>query len=182
LDGAPWHLLDLPDHYWSESVDASIDHAVGPDLSPYAGPTTAVLWVPTFLAELASSPNVSAAARAAGVTRQNAYLRRAQDPDFAARWEDAIGRSTDALIGAMWIRAVEGIEKPVFYRGKVCGHVREYSDSLAMFLAIAFRPAMYASGKRRELARARLAAGKEDLEEAERYVRWCVVSNRVPAA
>jgi hypothetical protein len=137
-------------------------------------------WIPTFLAQLAKSPRVGAAAAAAGITRQNAYHRRRVDPDYAAAWEDALARSTDALIGEMYRRAVEGVEKPVFYRGKQCGAIRKYSDTLAIFLAKAFQPEIYATGKRRELARARLAAGEEDVEEPMRYIRWHIASGRLP--
>jgi hypothetical protein len=42
-----------------------------------------------FLAELAASANVRAAARAAGVSKQAAYARRRQWPAFAAAWDAA---------------------------------------------------------------------------------------------
>ncbi|MHC5536960.1 hypothetical protein ACYOEI_01645 [Singulisphaera rosea] len=37
-------------------------------------------------------------------------------------------------------RALDGVEKPVFYRGQKCGAIREYSDALLMFLMKAARP------------------------------------------
>ncbi len=96
-------------------------------------------WTGPFLAALASCPNVTAAARAAGITRKAAYDRRKADEDFAAAWQDALDQSTDALVGEMYRRAVEGTEEPVFYMGGECGRIRRYSDRLAMFLAKAFR-------------------------------------------
>lgn len=100
-------------------------------------------WTPAFLAALSQSPNVSAACRAAGIARSAAYELRAADPEFASAWQDAIDQSTDLLVGEMYRRAVHGTEKPVFYLGAECGRVREYSDTLAMFLAKSHRPEVY---------------------------------------
>lgn len=100
-------------------------------------------WAPTFLAHLARNPNVSGAARAAGVDRKTVYNFRDQDPDFAAAWDDAIEQSTDALVGECYRRAHEGTEKPVFYKGEACGTVTEYSDALAIVLLKAHRRPVY---------------------------------------
>jgi hypothetical protein len=100
-------------------------------------------WAPTFLAELAKSPNVSAAARAAGIGRKAAYAYRNADPDFASDWDDALEQSTDSLVGEAYRRAHEGTERPVYYKGAECGTVREYSDSLAVFLLKAHRREVY---------------------------------------
>ena len=40
-------------------------------------------------------------------------------------------------------RASEGTLKPVFYQGKMCGEIREYSDTLLIFLLKARRPETY---------------------------------------
>lgn len=101
-------------------------------------------WAPKFLEALANAPNVAAAARAAGVSRTMAYKRRETDAEFRAAWDDALDQSTDELVGEMYRRAKEGVEKPVFYEGEECGRVRVYSDSLAMFLLKAHRPRVYA--------------------------------------
>ena len=37
-------------------------------------------------------------------------------------------------------RATTGTDEPVYYRGKVAGHVRKYSDSLPLALLNAYRP------------------------------------------
>lgn len=103
----------------------------------------ALEWVSTFLTALSFSPNVSAAARAAGVTRQAAYLHRQADPEFAAAWDDAVDQSTDELVGEMYRRAKDGVREPVFFMGDVCGHKQKYSDTLAIFLAKAHRPDVY---------------------------------------
>jgi hypothetical protein len=100
-------------------------------------------WVGTFLSALRRSPNVSAAARAAGVTRQAVYLYRESDPDFARAWDDALAESTDHLVGEAYRRAFEGTDEPVFYKGEECGTVRKYSDTLTCFLLKAHRRDVY---------------------------------------
>lgn len=100
-------------------------------------------WTEKFLAALATSPNITDAARVAGITRDAAYKARKADPAFAAQWDDALEQSTDAMIGEMYRRAVHGTEKPVFHMGEIVGHVREYSDTLAIFLAKAHRREVY---------------------------------------
>lgn len=59
----------------------------------------------TFLAALRTSPNVTAAAEAAGVSRQAAYKWREADPDFAEEWDHAIEASVDNLEEKAWRRA-----------------------------------------------------------------------------
>jgi hypothetical protein len=112
------------------------------------------MWARVFLAALARTPNVSAAAKAAGVTRQATYARRKVAPEFAEAWDDALEASTDALIGEVYRRALEGVEEPVFHEGKVCGHKRRYSDALAMFLLRAHRPEVYGDRSRLDLTSA----------------------------
>lgn len=64
-----------------------------------------VNWKPVFLAALQETPNVSRAARAAGISRQNAYLAKDQDAEFAAQWTEAIETSMDDLEEAAYTRA-----------------------------------------------------------------------------
>jgi hypothetical protein len=109
-------------------------------------------WKDRFVSALSQVPNVSAAAGMSGVSRSHAYASRAEDPEFAARWDSAIEESTDALVGEMYRRAVHGTEKPVFHMGEVCGAVREYSDTLAIFLAKSHRPSVYGDRSKVELS------------------------------
>lgn len=101
----------------------------------------------TFLRHLAETGNVSAAARAAGLDRAEAYRRRQYNAHFAGQWQAALDEALDLLEGQLRERAMTGTEKPVFYGGKACGSVRNYSDSLAMFLLRAHRPGVYGGGK-----------------------------------
>lgn len=100
-------------------------------------------WVPAFLDALSKVPNVSAAASAAGVSRPVVYEHRNADSEFAAAWDDALEQSTDELVGECYRRARHGCEKPVFHQGEQCGTVREYSDTLAIFLLKAHRRSVY---------------------------------------
>lgn len=100
-------------------------------------------WKPDFLAALTLSPNVTAACREAGITRKGAYLARQSDPEFAAAWDSALDESTDELVGEMYRRAVQGTKKPVYQGGELVGHIQEYSDTLAIFLAKCHRRDVY---------------------------------------
>ena len=50
-------------------------------------------------------------------------------------------------------RAVKGVEKPVYRGGQLVGTIREYSDSLLMFLLRARRPELYRDHSRVERTR-----------------------------
>lgn len=93
-----------------------------------------------FLEELAKGWSVTHSAEKAGFSRQTAYKYRELDEQFRTDWDDAIERGTDRLEDAMEKRAVDGVMKPVYQGKELVGHVQEYSDSLAMFMAKARRP------------------------------------------
>jgi len=97
-----------------------------------------------FLTELSSTNgNVSQACAAAGISRTAAYAWRTKDEDFATAWDDTVEASTEALEQEIYRRAHQGVDKPVFYQGAECGTVREYSDTLAMFILKGRRPEKY---------------------------------------
>src|SRR5437773_12425309 len=54
-------------------------------------------WQRRFLQCLRISPNVAAACAAARISRQTAYRKREQDPEFAAKWQEAIDFSLEEL-------------------------------------------------------------------------------------
>lgn len=100
-------------------------------------------WKAAFLAAFARTGNVSTAAKAAGRNRTYIYEARKADANFAAQWEEAREDAADALELEARRRAVEGFERPVFYRGEPCGAIREYSDTLLIVLLKAARPHVY---------------------------------------
>lgn len=99
-----------------------------------------------FLTALRAHGNVSEACAAALIGRQSAYEWRRDDPEFAAAWNEALDEAADTMEREAWRRAVEGTEKPVFGSmgrglgsGEV-GRIREYSDTLLIFMLKAARP------------------------------------------
>jgi Bacteriophage Sf6, terminase small subunit-like len=84
--------------------------------------------------------NVVRACADTGFSRNAAYQWRADDPEFAAKWDRAVEIGTDALEDEAPRRAHDGTEKPVFQQGKQVGTVREYSDTLMIFMLKARRP------------------------------------------
>lgn len=100
-------------------------------------------WKPAFLRELARTGNVSLSADKAKISRPAAYAARESDPGFAAAWKDAVETSVEYLEGEARRRAYEGTQRPVYQGGKLVGKVREYSDTLLIFLLKAHRPEKY---------------------------------------
>lgn len=108
-------------------------------------------WKERFLNALRRSPNVSAAARLAGYTRQRVYQLRDEDPDFAQAWDDALGQATDRAEGELYRRAVRGVTKKVYYQDKHIDTLREYSDTLLIFLLKSHKPGVYRETVRSEV-------------------------------
>lgn len=96
-----------------------------------------------FLAELADSGTVTAAADIAGINKKTAYRWRDSDKEFAEAWDDALEIGTDGLEREAIRRARDGLTKPVFQGGKRVGEVQEYSDTLLIFMLKARRPDKY---------------------------------------
>ena len=86
---------------------------------------------------------ITYAARKAGVARQTVYDWCAADPDFKAAFEHALAESTELLEAEAYRRAHDGVLKPVFQGGARVGSVREYSDTLLIFLLKARKPDVY---------------------------------------
>ncbi len=71
---------------------------------------------------------------------------RRHSEDFAAQWRKALEEGTDLLDAEARRRAVTGVDKPVYYKGKVVGSITKYSDRLLMFLLKAHRPQKFRDG------------------------------------
>jgi len=93
-----------------------------------------------FLAALAETGSLAAALAASGYGRVQAARARARAPAFARAWDEALETAVDALEREARRRALEGVEKPVWYRGEQVGTIREMSDSLLLALLKAHRP------------------------------------------
>lgn len=104
-----------------------------------------------FCAALAETCNVGRACAAVGISRQTAYNWREANDEFAREWERAVRVGVTALEDEAHRRAFEGADEPVFHKGEVCGTVRKYSDTLAIFLLKAHAPDKYRENTRLQL-------------------------------
>ena len=100
-------------------------------------------WEAGFLKALALTGNITKAAAAAKVSRRRAYQVLAEAADFAEAWQDALEDAADGWEAEAVRRAVKGTLKPVFQGGKKVGAVREYADTLLIFLLKGARPEKY---------------------------------------
>jgi hypothetical protein len=101
------------------------------------------------LAAYARTGNIAAAARAAKCHRSQHY-EWLHDPAYAEAFLAAQEEAVEALELEARRRAEKGVVKPVYYQGEVCGTVREYSDTLLIFLLKAARPERYRDNARIE--------------------------------
>ena len=115
---------------------------------PTPRPTPKKGWQQRFISTLVACGNVSRAAVRAKVHRSTAYEEREKSAEFAAAWDDALAAALDLMEGEARRRAFEGTLRPVFYEGAKCGSVREYSDTLMIFLLKAHRPHLYRENTR----------------------------------
>jgi hypothetical protein len=109
-------------------------------------------WQPKFLAHLRESANVAESAREAGITRQNAYHFKGIDGPFSEAWDDAIEEGLDYLEAEARRRAFEGTDKPITYQGEIKDTVKEYSDTLMIFLLKGRRREIYGDKVQQELS------------------------------
>lgn len=83
---------------------------VEPDLA--SGPASTLHWSKVFLAALADTSNVAAAARAAGIDASTAYSRRRHDDEFNREWQVALCEGYDNLELELLYRLRTGELKP----------------------------------------------------------------------
>lgn len=81
-------------------------------------------WAPVFLTLLAKTGSVREAYRGAKVTRQAAYLYRAESAEFKQKWDNAMEEGVEGLILEAHRRAMNGSDSLLkwliqSYRGRV---------------------------------------------------------------
>jgi len=97
-----------------------------------------------FLAALAASGNVRQACRSIGRCPATLYKYRSRDPAFAALWDETMAVAVATVLEPEAVRrAVDGVEKGVYHEGQQVGTVREYSDTLLIFLLKGWKPDQY---------------------------------------
>lgn len=89
-----------------------------------------------FLRALSATHSVSEAAKSVGRSRQSAYRLRSRlkGQPFDLAWEVAFHHSYDVLAHAALERALNGVERPVFYKGEQVGSYRRFDESLTLAL------------------------------------------------
>jgi hypothetical protein len=97
----------------------------------------------TFLAAFAHCGRIRRAAQAAQVSWRLHYYWLEDDPDYAAAFEAAKKMAGDFLEDEAIRRAMEGWEKPVYYKGEHVDNERVYSDLLLIVMLKAAKPEKY---------------------------------------
>jgi hypothetical protein len=89
-----------------------------------------------FLRALSATHSVQEAARSVGCSRQSAYRLRSRlkGKPFDLAWEVAYHHSFDVLAHAALDRAINGVERPVFYKGEQVGSYRHFDEGLTIAL------------------------------------------------
>jgi hypothetical protein len=83
---------------------------------------------------------ITVTCRKTKIGRSTVYEWLDDDSEFAKAKDEAEKEAIELLEGEARRRAEKGVLKPVFYKGERCGSIREYSDSLMMFLIKAKKP------------------------------------------
>jgi hypothetical protein len=98
-----------------------------------------------FLEAYAERGNVNGAARDVGIDRSAHYrwLKEDVSGEYRAAFVEAEGKAADALEQEARRRALIGTEKPVYQNGQLVGSIREYSDTLLIFLMKGAMPHKY---------------------------------------
>jgi hypothetical protein len=97
----------------------------------------------TFLEAFRQNGNITKSAEIAKVSRNTPANWRDSDPEFAEQYSIAELEAIDSLEAEARRRAVEGVQKPIYHNGKMVDVVREYSDTLLIFLLKGARPDKY---------------------------------------
>lgn len=101
-----------------------------------------------FLRRLRECGLVNKSAALCRLSRSVVYQHKRNSPKFAKAWDQAVDEAVDSvLIEEATRRAVRGVRKPLTHQGEFTkdadgniNFIREYSDSLLMFLIKGRRP------------------------------------------
>ena len=99
--------------------------------------------IEAFVEALCETGQVTKACKAAEISRRTAYYWRQTTAEFALAWDNALRVAVSALEDEARRRAQDGVDKPVYQNGEKVGVVREYSDTLMIFLLKAADPKKY---------------------------------------
>ena len=130
-----------------------------------------------FIEALAETGCVEHACRHVGLSDSAAYrLRRSsRGGPFRDAWDAALDYAHHRLEQAALSRALNGVPRPIFYRGEQVGEAREFDERLTMFLLRARRPERFGKwldrllGQPDDDAAFRLAERLEQIEPDDAY-------------
>lgn len=106
-------------------------------------------WTPekqvAFIEALAESGCVDEACKRVGMHRSSAYELRARKnaESFRAAWDAALDHAIQRLSDAAFSRAINGVTRPVFYKGELVGERTYFDERLTMFMLRYRDPARY---------------------------------------
>lgn len=102
------------------------------------------VWQPRFIEALRELGHVGKACELAKVSKQTVYNYRRDDKEFEKAWDLAIEDAAWSLEDEAWRRGRDGVDKPIVYKGIITGTMKEYSDTLLMFMLKGIKPDKFA--------------------------------------
>ena len=106
-------------------------------------------WTPArqaaFIDVLAGSGCVAEACRHVGKSPRSAYKLRERPgaESFAAAWDAALVEGAQCIADAALGRAIHGVARPVYYRGRQVGERIHFNERLAMYLLTRILPGRF---------------------------------------
>jgi hypothetical protein len=100
----------------------------------------AMRWRPRLLKALTMSCRLTLALRAARVSYNTVRAHERNDPEFAGQLNQAQREGAELLHDVCFKAALEGSLEPIFFQGKVVGHVRKYDSRLQIEFLRAHMP------------------------------------------
>src|SRR5690348_3501031 len=95
-----------------------------------------------FLVAYALLGTLVGAAEASGLSRTNHYTWM-HEPAYRQAFTEAENEAIERAEAAVRQRAIEGVERPVYFQGRTCGSYKVYSDMLALRWLEAKRPEVW---------------------------------------
>jgi len=96
-----------------------------------------------YLLALSRTGVILRACKAAEISHALPWVWRQDDEVFVLLEQQARKLGAEVLVQEAYRRAVEGIDKPIYYEGKRVDTLREYSDTLLIFLMKGALPDIY---------------------------------------
>lgn len=96
-----------------------------------------------FLAAFAELGTLTHAAARVGTGRSSHRYWMEHDPEYPGLFAEAAHQANDNLEREARRRGIEGVEKPVYQGKELVGTIREYSDTLLIFLMKGALPTKY---------------------------------------